>query len=150
MKKLIVLLFIMVIGTHMYAQKSYITTNVTNYLDDTYNGHIMILTGDVPNDVKNRYSGDDKFTIGKLLNILSSKYGYEVEMMSQTSSSRAFFLLSKKNISDDYDPVQHIKVDNDVKEVARCNLQGLPVRKNEKGLQIVVYSNYTTKTVIVE
>ena len=40
--------------------------------------------------------------------------------------------------------------DADVHEVARYNLQGLPIHKNEKGVQIIVYSNYTTKTIIVE
>jgi hypothetical protein len=34
--------------------------------------------------------------------------------------------------------------------VARYNLQGIPVKANEKGVQIIVYSNYTTKTIVVE
>ena len=38
----------------------------------------------------------------------------------------------------------------EIKEVARYNLQGMPVQPHEKGVQIVVYSNYTTRTVIVE
>ena len=33
-------------------------------------------------------------------------------------------------------------------EVARYDLQGLPVRPDAKGIQIVVYKDYTTKTVI--
>lgn len=48
---------------------------------------------------------------------------------------------------------KHITTETDnteVKEVARYNLQGMPVDTTEKGIQIVVYSNYTTKTVIVE
>jgi hypothetical protein len=38
----------------------------------------------------------------------------------------------------------------DVNEIARYNLQGIPVNANEKGVQIIVYSNYTTKTVVVQ
>ena len=38
--------------------------------------------------------------------------------------------------------------DNDAVEVARYNLSGRPCSPNEKGLQIVVYSDFTTKTVI--
>lgn len=38
----------------------------------------------------------------------------------------------------------------DAVEKARYNIQGLPVRKDEKGVQIVVYSDYSAKTVIVE
>ena len=35
-------------------------------------------------------------------------------------------------------------------EVARYNLSGRPCSPNEKGVQIIVYSNFTTKTVILE
>ena len=35
-------------------------------------------------------------------------------------------------------------------EIARYNLQGIQVNENEKGVQIIVYSNYTTKTVVVQ
>ena len=35
-------------------------------------------------------------------------------------------------------------------EVARYNLQGIRCSPSEKGVQIVVYSDYTTKTIIVE
>ena len=35
-------------------------------------------------------------------------------------------------------------------EKGRYNLQGLPISENEKGIQIIVYSNYTTKTIIKE
>ena len=40
--------------------------------------------------------------------------------------------------------------DGEAYEVARYNLQGMQVNENTKGIQIIVYSNYTTKTVIVE
>lgn len=40
--------------------------------------------------------------------------------------------------------------DNDAKEVARYNLSGHPCSPNEKGIQIIVYSDFTTKTVIVD
>ena len=39
---------------------------------------------------------------------------------------------------------------DDVREVARYNLQGIACSPTEKGVQIVVFSDYTTKTVIVE
>ena len=38
--------------------------------------------------------------------------------------------------------------DGDVDEVARYNLSGRPCRPNEKGVQIIVYSDFTTKTII--
>lgn len=40
--------------------------------------------------------------------------------------------------------------DDDPMEVARYDLSGRPCRPSDKGIQVVVYSNYTTKTIIVE
>ena len=50
------------------------------------------------------------------------------------------------------DAIQTVQAQGDEKvtEVARYNLQGLPVSEKEKGIQVIVYSNYTTKTVIVQ
>ena len=68
-----------------------------------------------------------------------------------TSKSGVYYLLSKKS-SDSVNAIQRVQADpnEEVTEVARYNLQGMPIGKNEKGVQIVVYSNYTTKTIIVE
>lgn len=38
----------------------------------------------------------------------------------------------------------------EVEEVARYNLSGHPCKPYDKGVQIVVYSDYTTKTIIFE
>ena len=40
--------------------------------------------------------------------------------------------------------------DGEVEEVARYNLSGHPCKPYDKGVQIVVYSDFTTKTIIVE
>ena len=37
---------------------------------------------------------------------------------------------------------------DDAKEVARYNLSGRPCLPNEKGVQIIVYSDFTTRTII--
>ena len=37
---------------------------------------------------------------------------------------------------------------DDAEEVARYNLSGRPCSPNEKGVQIIVYSDYTTRTII--
>ena len=39
---------------------------------------------------------------------------------------------------------------NDVEEIARYNLSGRQCTPNDKGIQIIVYSDYTTKTIIVD
>lgn len=149
MKKILVFLFLMAIGTSVYAQKSYVTLYVGELAST--NGQFCYLTGDVPTDMEKHYSSTSS---GNILNLLSAR-GYEVELMTGTStqsSSRLCYLLSKKKSPNESDAIQHIYADDDAEtyEVARYNLQGLPINKDEKGVQIVVYSNYTTKTIIVE
>ena len=39
---------------------------------------------------------------------------------------------------------------DDAVEVARYNLSGLPCSPNEKGVQIIVYSDFTTRTIVVD
>ena len=150
MKKLLVLLFLMVLGTGAFAQKSYVTIYVINLLTPNVNKQSFRLTGDIPSDMKESYY--DEY-IGNILNQLAEK-GFEVEFMTGTTSDSyggVMFLLSKKKNSNST-AIQHISTDDEeeAREVARYNLQGIPVNKDERGIQIVVYSNYTTKTIIVE
>ena len=76
--------------------------------------------------------------------------GFGVGGGSHGSAEGEVIVLSR--VALDPDAVERIVADDgqEAVEVARYNLQGVPVDKNEKGIQIVVYSNYTTKTVIVE
>lgn len=148
MKKLLVLLFLMILGTGAYAQKSYVTIYVEDLLVNYDKKQKFYLTGDIPSDMKEVYTGE---YIGNILNQLAEK-GFEVEFMTGTSSyTRVMFLLSKKKNSNST-AIQHISTNDEEEahEVARYNLQGIPVNKDERGIQIVVYSNYTTKTIIVE
>ena len=48
--------------------------------------------------------------------------------------------------------VRSIEADSDsnATEVARYNLAGRPCSPNDKGVQIIVYSDYSTQTVIVD
>ena len=69
--------------------------------------------------------------------------------MCNAENGRVNYLLSK-NIGAS-SSTRSVRVDDgEVKEVARYNLQGRPVKKNEKGIQVIVYSNYITKTIIIE
>lgn len=150
MKKFLLFIFVLC-ATNVFAQKSYIHIYANNLESLTYHG--IYLTGDLPSDIKDRYSYDDRMLIGDLLNKLSEQ-GYEVEFMSSpnTSSITMCYLLSKKGTGGSTSSARAITADDDteIHEVARYNLQGMPIGKNEKGVQIVVYSNYTTKTIIKE
>jgi hypothetical protein len=92
------------------------------------------------------------------LNLFSTK-GFVVEQMTSgyafsskdNSNYPTFILLSKPSGSSaSYVPKIQEGDDSEVFEIARYNLQGLPVNESEKGIQIIVYSNYTTKTIIVQ
>ena len=125
----------------VYAQKSYA-------LISSSNGYIYVF-GDVPLE-KNTYSCSTSYSSYRkvkmeVVNSLAEK-GYEVEFMDDGE------ILMSKRSSGGYNAVRSVVLNEneDVTEVARYNLQGLPVKEHDKGVQIIVYSNYTTKTVIVQ
>ena len=131
------------------AQRSYVNVVADHIYSSIYQE--IYLTGDVPASIKTHYDsyGSEAMTVGAVLNLLA-KEGFVVEQMSCSAECEAI-LLSRAASSPDIDAIEHIAIDDqDVHEVARYNLQGLPVNKDDKGVQIVVYSNYTTRTVIVE
>ena len=115
----------------------------------TYN-RIFTLKGDVPTDMqknyKYTYDDDEEQVFYDIVNMLGER-GYELESVRNSLS----FIMSRKSTSP-ASAISRAKSDDgeEAYEVARYNLQGVPVSKNEKGVQIIVYSNYTTKTVIVE
>lgn len=158
MKKLFTLIFLYGMMLSAYAQKTYVTVDV--FMDNSYTTAI-VLSGAIPSSMKEEYGYKDfgyrdsvkgnKY-IGNVLNLLANN-GFVVDHMSTShygSEHKATFLLSKaSNTSNSVKSVQY-DPDEEVTEVARYNLQGIPVKDYEKGVQIVVYSNYTTKTIIVE
>lgn len=109
----------------------------------------IYLTGDVPVGIKTHYDsyGSEAMTVGQVLNLLAQE-GFVVDQMSCSAECEVIVM---SRIALYPEAIEHVTAsDQDVVEVARYNLQGVPVDKNEKGIQIVVYSNYTTKTIIVE
>lgn len=152
MKKVVLLFCLLFSSIYIYAQKSYITMHVSS------EGYVW-LGGDIPVGMDYQYSNENGNTGLRGVTILNrlSEYGYEVEQMIQYNSSTQYiykrdteYLLAKKSSSNPSNVRQVIIDDEDVTEVARYNLQGMPIYANEKGIQIIVYSNYTTKTIIVQ
>ena len=149
MKKLFISLAMMlaIVGT-AWGQKSYVNVVADHIYSSIYQE--IYLTGDVPVGIKTHYDsyGSEAMTVGKVLNLLANE-GFTIEQMSCSAEGEVIIL--SRPTTPESDQVERITADDqDVHEVARYNLQGLPVDKDEKGIQIVVYSNYTTKTVIVE
>ena len=50
----------------------------------------------------------------------------------------------------DVSAIERHHSDGDAEEVARYNLSGRSCHPSDKGVQIIVYSDFTTKTIIVE
>lgn len=148
MKKLIVFLaFALAVAHTATAQKSYVNVVADHIYSSIYQE--IYLTGDVPAGIKTHYDsyGSEAMTVGKVLNLLA-KEGFVVDKMS-CSAEGEVIVLSRVALYPD--AIERVTADDgEAVEVARYNLQGVPVDKNEKGIQIIVYSNYTTKTVIVE
>ena len=130
------------------AQKSYVNVVADHIYSSIYQE--IYLTGDVPAGIKTHYDGygANAMTVGVLLNLLAEE-GFTIEQMSCAAEGEVIILSRSKTPESDH--VAHIAIDDqDVHEVARYNLQGQPVNEQEKGIQVIVYSNYTTRTVIVE
>ncbi len=142
------------------AQKSYLNLYVYGLDRPQSNkfgyGQTIYITGTIPDGIQSEYGTVDVMYIGNLLTKLSS-LGYSIEQMSTSSASGSngtpityeTIIMSKPDTDTASVPTVAAS-DDEATEVARYNLQGLPVTKGEKGIQIIVYSNYTTKTVIVE
>jgi hypothetical protein len=148
MKKLIVLLALALAVVHVAsAQRSYVNVVAKNIYSSVYQE--LFLTGELPAGVKSHYDGygSEAMTVGQVLNLLS-KEGFLVDQMSCTTEGEVIVL---SRIALYPGAIERVTADDqEAVEVARYNLQGVPVDKDEKGIQIIVYSNYTTKTVIVE
>lgn len=140
MKKFLLLLFL-AMPLISFAQKS----RIFLWFDNSGSSPTLYVSGAITTS----YSSVKKKELGKYLNIYSEN-GYDVEQMTTDESYGVYIIMAKGSSAPT--EVQTIKRDEDseVYEVARYNLQGLPVKKHEKGVQIVVFSNYTTKTIIVE
>ncbi len=151
MRKFLILLVAVLLPLCASAQKKYVNVVATG-LQDRYQS--LTLSGDLPSDMKSFYdSYTDRNTVGNVINHLVA-LGYVVEQMSCAYGEKSVeVVLLSKSTSPDLTQVRGTTMteqDGNVVEVARYNLQGIPVRPNEKGVQIVVYSNYTTRAVIVE
>ena len=145
----------MTLGTFAFAQKEYVHVKAEveaftdSYTKKEYDR--VHLSGAIPSTMKIEYGYGDKTMVADVINMLA-KEGFVVEQMQMSANSSTECFLLSRNSSNTPSAIQRVQTspDEEVTEVARYNLQGIPVSKSEKGVQIVVYSNYTTKTIIVE
>ena len=152
-RKISLLVFLLGMVLTAFAQKQYVNI-VAQISEEKIWVH---LSGNIPSNVENSYiltDGNVGDGVGSIINKLANN-GYIVEQMTGDSygsrNNYYQYILMSKSASPEQGAIETISVDDsEAVEVARYNLQGIPVNENEKGVQIIVYSNYTTKTVVVQ
>ena len=82
MKKLLVLLFLMVIGTSVYAQKRY--AYIYYFYDNGSDNTNIELSGCIPTDMQSHYSDASHTSVGTIIDDLAQR-GYVVEQLSNSS-----------------------------------------------------------------
>ena len=125
--------------TPIFGQKSYVFIQVKQTQS--------FISGNVPSGINKVYNNTD---LGNALNKLSDS-GFVVERMTTVGlDDFALAILLSKDSS--ASAIHFISADDneEIYEVARYNLQGIPVKDTDKGIQVIVYSNFTTKAVFVE
>ena len=149
MKKVMILMAAVLLPLCAMAQKKYVNVAASGLLDRY---QTIALSGEIPSGLKSFYDPyTDQTTIGNVINKLVEQ-GFVIEQMSCGGGEKGVeVVLLSKTTSPDLTSVRGMTdKESDIKEVARYNLQGIPVRPQEKGVQIVAYSNFTTRTVVVE
>lgn len=156
MKKVLLLLILLLGINTALAQKHYVTVYCP-----MATGYAIRLSGDIPSSMKDTYYGNDfhkdayapsNYWMGNVLNLLSDE-GYEVEQMTSThvdDTPITIYLLSRLGKTLPNDAPQITETDTAVTPVARYNLQGQLISPDTKGIQIIVYSDYSTQTIINE
>ena len=160
MKKFILTALFFIVSVCSFAQKSYLHV-ISEYnpcLASNYDKTDIFLYGDIPSDMNNKYSSAK---ISEIFDMLTEN-GYTLDFVTSLSGTRIGIVTNDRIIgsivyifsksSGGASNVRSVTIDNDEEatEIARYNLQGMPVNANEKGVQIIVYSNYTAKTIIVK
>ncbi len=161
MKRILIIFLLGILSSLSFAAKSYVFVKQRT-------GDGCALWGEIPNGMKDYYYN---VHIGDILNELGHQ-GYILDKFEVTSASESYSSSNPSRLEIEYEYVAILSKDaedasngdNNVStgtsgrrassdeptEIARYNLQGLPITGNEQGVQIIVYSDYTTKTILKE
>lgn len=128
--------------------KSYVSIYF-NMNEPTSNWVSARLSGDVPVGMKNSYVATyDRLTEGEIINMIALN-GYVIDKVVGIGETYSMIIMSK-NISDDLGIITTIPqhTNTDKIEMYRYNMQGYIVNADEPGIQIIVYSDYSTEVKI--
>ncbi len=155
MKRLFFLSCLLVCGLASVAQRQYVNIIATG--KQAREG--ISLSGAIPAGMQDFYTSyyGNIVTLGDVINQLA-EHGFVVDQMTSDcyapsggeASFREIVIMSRLAVTPEDGSIEAtIAHDPNATEVARYNLQGQPVDKDEKGVQIVVYSDLSARTVVV-
>ena len=132
------------------AQRSYVSLYINMNAADSRWVSARV-SGDVPVSMKNYYAATyDKLTDGELINMLANE-GFTIDKIAAMSETNCVVIMSKNSSGDSGIITQSAdEHSTNAVEIARYDLQGRLVDDDCPGLQIVVYSDYSAKTVVVK
>ncbi len=132
------------------AQRSYVSLYINmNSADSRWVS--ARVSGNVPVSMKDYYAATyDRLTDGDLINMLSAE-GFSIDRIAAMGETNCVVIMSKNSSGDSGIITQNAdEYVTDGVEIARYDLQGRLVDENCPGLQIIVYSDYSAKTIIVK
>ena len=132
------------------AQRSYVSLYINMNAADSKWVSARV-SGDIPESMKDYYAATyDRLSDGELINMLA-KEGFTIDKIAAMGETNCVVIMSKNSSSDS--GIITKSADEQVTnamEIARYDLQGRLVDDDCPGLQIVVYSDYSAKTVVVK
>ena len=132
------------------AQRSYVSLYINMNAADSKWVSARV-SGDIPASMKDYYAATyDRLSDGELINMLANE-GFTIDKIAAMGETNCVVIMSKNSSGDSGIITQSVdeQVTNAV-EIARYDLQGRLVDDDSPGLQIVVYSDYSAKTVVVK
>ena len=132
------------------AQRSYVSLYINMNAADSKWVSARV-SGDIPASMKDYYAATyDRLSDGELINMLANE-GFMIDKIAAMGETNCVVIMSK-NSSGDSGIITQIADEHvtNAMEIARYDLQGRLVDDDCKGLQIVVYSDYSAKTVVVK
>lgn len=132
------------------AQRSYVSLYINMNAADSKWVSARV-SGDIPASMKDYYAATyDRLSDGELINMLANE-GFTIDKIAAMGETNFVVIMSKNSSSDSGIITKSTdeQVTNAV-EIARYDLQGRLVDNDCPGLQIVVYSDYSAKTVVVK
>ena len=134
----------------IYAQQKSYVSIYFNMNEPTSNWVSARLSGDVPVGMKNSYVATyDRLTEGEIINMIALN-GYIIDKAVGIGETYSLVIMSK-NASNDSGAITNVNESNDEHdktEMCRYNMQGYVVDAEEPGVQIIVYSDYSTEVKI--